>query len=315
MFARDVHGTTSGIQGHDFDFSLMYLSGLTFSTSKPPRDVFSLRDVLYDVPQITFADPASLAPASDKDNAPQYLSFLEISSVPVLDSLDNLIYSFPWIQASGTVSPGKGTLVGSSRGWRRPDETPELVEYLFGAGNTLRMPLFWQVAVVWAHSTNKVDYDFKLANLDFKARNETGEARRDVDDQGASIVGVMRTACASKTAPTSMSTTPATGSLGALTGTAGESTAGSGTGGAESPPSSTPSIASYRSAVPETWLAVSHMSDLIGESTNHINVSSATGSAVIVSRCQRGLTQRSAVQGIAILRWPFAHGVKRRIVV
>ncbi|KAK7995899.1 hypothetical protein PG991_015366 [Apiospora marii] len=250
IFARGVHGDTTGIQGRDFDFSVVYPSGLTFSTSKPPGEVISLRDVLYDVPEITFADPASLAPASDND-APQYLSFLEISFVP----------------ANGTASPSSdGRLVDSRKGWRRPDEvesgevrnaslhvwrqTPELVEYLFGAGNTVRWPLFFQVASIWSHSTSKVDYDFELANIDFKVRNETGRARCDVDDQGASIVGATKTACATTVAPTSI------GPSGVRTGTAGEPTAGSGTGSAESPGASTPSIASSRAALPATWLAV-----------------------------------------------------------
>lgn len=263
IFARGVYGGTSGIQGRDFDFSVNYPSGLTFSTSKPPDEVMSLRDVLYDVPEITFADPASLGPASG-NNAPKYLSFLEISYVPVLDSLDTAIYTFPWIQANGTASSNNGKLEDSKKGWRRPEEvesgevrnaslhvwrqTPELIEYLFGAGNTVRWPLFFQVASIWSHSTSRVEYDFKMANIDFKVRNETGKARCDVDNQGASIAGVTKTACAT-TAPTS--TTPAKGPSGTLTGTA-----GSGTGSAESPGASTPSIASSRSALPATWLAV-----------------------------------------------------------
>ncbi|KAK8065178.1 hypothetical protein PG997_011925 [Apiospora hydei] len=257
IFAQGVRATTSGIQGRDFDFSVVYPSGLSFSTSKPPGNVLSLQDVLYEVPQITFSDKAaaSASASSSEKDAPQYLSFLEISSVPLYESLGDAIYSFPWIQANGTASPANGTLIDSERGWRRPDasktetgevrnatlhvwrQTPELLEYLFGAGNTLRMPLFWQVASIWANSTSKVDYDgFKRANIDFKVRNETGEARCGVDGNGANITDVASATCESTAAPTSP--TPARGSSGALpTGVAGEPT-----GSAQSP-SSTPNDA------------------------------------------------------------------------
>ena len=83
----------------------------------------------------------------------------------MLDSLDTAVFTFPWTQTNGTVSLGNVTLVGSNRGWRRPDvvesgkvrnarlhvwrQTSELVEYLSGARNTLRMPRFLQIAGVW----------------------------------------------------------------------------------------------------------------------------------------------------------------------
>ncbi|KAK8035497.1 hypothetical protein PG993_010492 [Apiospora rasikravindrae] len=265
IFTQAIHAATSGIQGRDFGFNVVYPSGLTVSTSKPPADVLSLPDVLYDVPQITFSDKAAASASSSEKDAPQYLSFLELSYVPWSESLGDAIYTFPWIQANGTVSPANGTLLGSELGWRRPDkvetgevrnaslhvwrQTPELLEYLFGAGNTLRMPLFWQVAGVWAHSTSKVDYDFKFANIDFKVRNETGKARCNVDSHGASITGVTSTACASTAAPT-VATATSDHSV-APTGVAAEPT-----GSAESP-ASTPNAAACWYAVPSSWLATS----------------------------------------------------------
>ncbi|KAK8096887.1 hypothetical protein PG999_012831 [Apiospora kogelbergensis] len=251
IFARGVDAGPFGVlEGRDFGFSVAYESGLTFSTSKPPAHTLSLKDVLYDVPQITFADPAAAAASS-----PQYLSFLEISSVPWLDGLDDYMMSFPWIQANGTAAANNGTLVGSKSGWRRSDagetetgevlnatmhvwrQNPEMLNYLFGAGNSMRMPLFWQVAGIWANTTSRVDTNgIWRASIEFKIRNETGVARCDVDGNGAKITGVKATATCTTTAAASPTpTTPAKGGpSGVQTGASGEPTAASGTESAKS---------------------------------------------------------------------------------
>ncbi|KAK8859727.1 hypothetical protein PGQ11_010461 [Apiospora arundinis] len=270
IFARgaDAKPPFGILDGHDFDFTVTYKSGLTFSTSKPPTHEINLRDVLYTTPQLTFADPAAAAAGA---SSPEYLSFIAISRVPYYESLGDYLVNFPWIQANGTAADN-GTLVGSKSGWNRPDagetedgdvrnatihiwrQTPEMLAYLFGAKNRSRMPLFWQVAGVWGNITSQVDTStIWRASIEFKVRNETGKARCDVDANGAKIANVSKDAICTTTATASPSSTaPASGGP---TGTPGEPAAGSGEGGAKSS-ASKQIIDACRFLVLAPWLAM-----------------------------------------------------------
>ena len=118
--------------------------------------------------------------------------------------------------------------------WR---QNPEMLEYLFGAGNKSRMPLFKQVAGIWANMTSRVDTsNIWRASIEFQVRNETGVARCNVDENGAKIAGVdAKATCSTTAAASPTSTTPVNGGpSGAQTGAPGEPTAGSGTESAKS---------------------------------------------------------------------------------
>ncbi|KAI4859143.1 hypothetical protein F4820DRAFT_182588 [Hypoxylon rubiginosum] len=190
------------VSGHDFDFSVAYRSGLTFSTTSPPTEVLAATDVAMTEPLVTLADPDG----TGRDG--RYVAFAEVSYVPTYDGVDDVIYTVPWLEANltvldnGTLTPDPHTY-GASRithfntiytgevrnatvhVWR---QTPELVAFLLDdddyGGN-----LWLQLVLVWSNTTGKISYDFPRANVDFKVRNETGEYRGDVDENGASIVG------------------------------------------------------------------------------------------------------------------------------
>ncbi|KAI1762749.1 hypothetical protein GGR53DRAFT_401053 [Hypoxylon sp. FL1150] len=92
------------ISGHDFDFAVVYPSGLTFSTMQPPTDILPASDIGATEPLVTLADPDGATGRDDR-----YVAFVEISYQPAYDSVDDAIYEFPWIESNLTVGEN-GTL-------------------------------------------------------------------------------------------------------------------------------------------------------------------------------------------------------------
>ncbi|KAI6088772.1 hypothetical protein F4821DRAFT_276974 [Hypoxylon rubiginosum] len=189
---------TDYVTGHDFDFSVTYPSGLTFSTTERPTDVLSATDIGAKEPLVTLTDPDG----TGRDD--RYVAFVEISYIPTIDSINDVIYEFPWIESNltvlsnGTLTPDvydSGRITYFHTIWTNEvrnatlhvwKQTPELVDFLLDnsfAGT------FWQLALVWSNTTSKISYDFPRSNIDFKIRNGTGEDRGGIDDNGASIVG------------------------------------------------------------------------------------------------------------------------------
>ncbi|KAI1803141.1 hypothetical protein F4811DRAFT_526191 [Daldinia bambusicola] len=248
-----VNAARPPITGDDFDFTATYKSGLKIAQSKPPKDVLSAKEIVFERPTVVLADPDS----AGRDD--RYLAFLEISYVPWLDIVDDTIYSFPWIKTNLVIAEN-GTLsdeLDESKSIYRADaietsevrnatihvwkQNPELMHFL----EDDYMPVFWQLGTVWSNSTDKVDMNFPRASVDFKVHNETGEFRGDVDENGASIAGYVSTSTtASGTAfPTDVpSTTTGSGSVPAST------TAGAGER------TETPSAASTQSISSGSWL-------------------------------------------------------------
>ncbi|KAI1381203.1 hypothetical protein F4677DRAFT_119356 [Hypoxylon crocopeplum] len=222
------------LSGHDFDFSAVYTSGLKLSTSSPPTDILPVEEIALKRPVVTLSDPDS----AGRDD--RYISFLEISYLPTIDTLDDVIYAFPWIKTNQIVLEN-GTLSdelyessqiyhadaiesGEVRNatlhvWR---QTPSLMDYI----DDDVWPTLWQLAGVWSNTTSKVDYDFARANVDFKVRNDTGTFRGDVDENGATISGYvsttsMTTATSATAGPTDVpATTTGSGSVPASSTTA-----------------------------------------------------------------------------------------------
>ncbi|KAI1472084.1 uncharacterized protein F4812DRAFT_204512 [Daldinia caldariorum] len=248
-----VNAFRTPITGDDFDFTATYKSGLKITQSKPPKDVLSAKEIVFEQPAVVLTDPGSAG------RGDRYLAFLEISYVPWVDMVDDTIYSFPWIKTNLIVTEN-GTLsdeLDESESRDRTDEietseirnatihvwkqNPELMHFI----EDDFMPVFWQLATVWSNATSKIDMDFPRASVDFKVRNETGKFRGDVDENGASIVGYVSTSTAASTTavPTDVpSTTTGSGSVPAST------TAGAGE------PASTPNTASSQPISSASWV-------------------------------------------------------------
>lgn len=211
---------TDYVTGHDFDFSVTYPSGLTFSTTERPTDVLSATDIGAKEPLVTLTDPDG----TGRDD--RYVAFVEISYIPTIDSINDVIYEFPWIESNltvlsnGTLTPDvydSGRITYFHTIWTNEvrnatlhvwKQTPELVDFLLDnsfAGT------FWQLALVWSNTTSKISYDFPRSNIDFKIRNGTGEDRGGIDDNGASIVGWVSSSTSAGTSATALPTdAPAT---------------------------------------------------------------------------------------------------------
>ncbi|KAI1382817.1 uncharacterized protein F4822DRAFT_97733 [Hypoxylon trugodes] len=237
------------IQGHDFDFTATYASGLKLSTSEPPKDILKPDEIALKIPEVALSEQGN---TDDR-----YISFLEISRIPEYDSINDVIYAFPWIKTN-LIAKENGTLSGelyeshtidhlyaieggevrnaTMHVWR---QTPALMDFL----DDKDWPILWQLARVWSNATSKVDYNFERANVNFKIQNATGDYRGDIDGNGASISGytetATRTASATGTPTNVPSTTTGAGSAPAST-----------TGNAG--PTEIPSAASTR--VPISWL-------------------------------------------------------------
>lgn len=202
IFARGAYATIAGIQGRDFDFSVWYPSGgPSFSTSKPPGEVLSLRDILCNVPQITLTDPASLAPTSDK-RAPNTAPSIQLST-PVLGSRPMVLYRRPTVAScSAPIRAGGGPTRWSRA---RSQREPTRLALDPGAG---RLPLRRRRHAAHdpvlagcgrlAPQYKQGELRHRARQVDFKVRNKTGKAWCNAEVQGASIVGVTSTSCVAR---------------------------------------------------------------------------------------------------------------------
>lgn len=214
------------LSGHDFDFTAEFKGAqdgthkeppksgdiLKFSTSKRPApdDIIQASPLLYDMAAITLLDP------DDEARKARYIAFFEVAYIPTIDTLDNVIYSYPWIESNLTVQDS-GALATSNDSdsahaaspeidgsevrnatiqvWRQNDD---LLKYIDSVEHgRVPMPLLFAIAEIFSNTTSKVSYDFKRASIDFKIQNKTGEARCDINSNGAPIPSVSRgaTAC------------------------------------------------------------------------------------------------------------------------
>ncbi|KAJ6788788.1 hypothetical protein PWT90_07603 [Aphanocladium album] len=217
------------LSGRDFDFTAEFKSDtegknkpapksddvVTFSTTKPPApgDVVQAYPSMYDPAAITLLKP------DDEARKAHYVTFFQVSHIPSADSLDNVIYWFPWIetnltvQDSGLLARSRDTVSVRALGpeiqgsevrnatlqvWR---QTQDLLGYIDSiVHGPVVMPYTFAIAQVFTKTTDKCSYDFKRASVDFKIQNKTGVARCDVNSNGAPIPSVSRgaTACLSK---------------------------------------------------------------------------------------------------------------------
>ncbi|KAI1780314.1 hypothetical protein F4818DRAFT_395331 [Hypoxylon cercidicola] len=190
----------------------------------------------------------------------RYVAFVEVSRIPELDTIDDVIYSFPWIESNLTVTEN-GTLTPDLHSYGYSQiihfnsiptnevrnatvhvwkQTPELVAFLLDQD---RHAILLQLALVWSNTTERISYDFPRANVDFKIRNETGEYRGDVDGNGASIVGYVSSSTLAGTSATAIATdAPST--------TTGSASVPASTTTATASPTSTPNAAPSTTAFP-----------------------------------------------------------------
>lgn len=185
--------TTTPISGHDFDFDVLYPSGLSFSTSNPPTEPLSLDEIQNNatLPQMTLRDFGN---ASER-----YLSFALVTYIRPNRNNASLIIRTPylaWIRANQTISED-GTLGGGGSDenngqslsvlselgefknatlhvWQ---QTQNVTDYLFK--NNVAQALDTALGDLWSNSTwfgdppPYVGYDFPRANIDFDVRNVT----------------------------------------------------------------------------------------------------------------------------------------------
>ncbi|KAI1329653.1 hypothetical protein F5Y16DRAFT_365859 [Xylariaceae sp. FL0255] len=251
----------SGITGHDFSFSVSYITyldnnGPKFSTSDPPKDPITAEDALLEQPILILAKP---------DSSAKYISFLQITEVPSGASnttpTENL---FPWIKANQSAAPD-GSL---SADLMYPDstklltnelhtatlqvweQTDAVLEYLqshssSSGSNTVESAMGRLFTNDTSNGVELPSLDFSRASISIQIRNATGLCRNDVNSAGqpVSVATAVTSACGAAkttTAVTSTTIAPTTTTASAASG----SGSGSGGGSSTSPtatPSATPS--------------------------------------------------------------------------
>ncbi|EGX92988.1 hypothetical protein CCM_04360 [Cordyceps militaris CM01] len=232
------------LSGRDFNFSAVFsgaqvgaaaaANAITLSTQKRPAagDIVPASALLYLPAAVTL-----LPPGGDTAAAARYVAFFEISYVPPTNSLDDVLYAFPWIRTNLTVQgSGSGALAatpdtdthmalspavesGEVRNatlqvWRQDADLERYVAAVAAA--RVPSPLVYALLQVLTNTTDQVSYDFARASIDFQIQNKTGTPRCDVDANGAPIPGVARgaTVC---TAVATSSTSGKAGGSGART--------------------------------------------------------------------------------------------------
>lgn len=241
------------LSGFDFDFSADFkgsqdgpktsksVDTVKFSTQKRPTpgDVIQANPILYTPAVITLLKP------DDEARKARYIAFFEISYIPTTDTLDDVIYSYPWIRSNLTVhdsgelattpdtdsrnaaSPaieGGEVRNATIQVWRQDDDLQRYIDAV--KNGRIPMPLMFALSQVFTNTTDQVSYGFRRASIDFKIQNKTGVARCDVNSNGAPIPSVSRGATTCAATATS-------------TGKAGGSGAGAGGASATASPSPT----------------------------------------------------------------------------
>lgn len=195
ILVSGVNAYFSPIHGHDFDFDVVYPSGLSFSTTNPPSEPLALNEIQNNasLPQVTLRN---LMNSSSSEQA-LYLSFVVVTYVEPSQSYPSLELRTPifaWIRANQTISED-GTLGGggsdenngksdlhnvglfknaSLHVWQ---QTQNVTDYLFK--NNIAGTLWWELGDILINSTLEgtspphVGYDFQRANIDFDLRNDT----------------------------------------------------------------------------------------------------------------------------------------------
>ncbi|KAI0555237.1 hypothetical protein F4679DRAFT_522824 [Xylaria curta] len=212
------------LTGNDIQFSVQtYLSrkngsdpfervsqGPEFSTSEPPTNMLSLKDLLSQNPEIT------LTSANATAHAAYYISFLAITRVlSGASGAYSYEHMIPWLKTNQSVaddgslkihyayfddgtSPTNEPLNATIHVWQ---QTQDVFNYLtegFSPESSL--------TTLWLNNSrrNLPSLDFPRANINFKVGNETGLCRNSVDDQGnpISVTTVVTSACTPTMSPT-----------------------------------------------------------------------------------------------------------------
>ncbi|ETS79803.1 hypothetical protein PFICI_07332 [Pestalotiopsis fici W106-1] len=184
------------VSGHDFDFDVVYPSGLSFSTSNPPTEPLPLNEIQNNatLPQITLRNVES----ASSNELTRYISFAVVTYVrPRLDnsSVNLRTPYFAWVRANQTVSEngllgGGGSDANNGQSDQRDmgdfknaslhvwQQTDNVTDYLFK--NNVAGTLWWELGDIWANATridgkppSLVGYDFLRATVDFNLRNDT----------------------------------------------------------------------------------------------------------------------------------------------
>ncbi|TQV97834.1 hypothetical protein V2A60_006444 [Cordyceps javanica] len=208
---------------------------ISFSTQKRPEagSVVQADPALYTPAVITMLRPGDSPPPA------RYTAFFEISYIPTADTLDDVVYSYPWIMSNLTVDGGSGELAPTADTRRYSAvspaitggevrnatiqvwlQDPSLDRYISSVQRAgVPLPLNFAISQVFSDTTGDVSYDFPRASIDFKIQNKTAPARCDVNGNGAPIPGVSRGA----TDCLATATAATAGGTGGPSGTAGSS--------------------------------------------------------------------------------------------
>jgi hypothetical protein len=195
------HSLDSQLTGDDFEFEATYPSGLKLSTS----DDDAKRGVLpYE--EVTRLTPDIVVKGLDEEaRKKKYIAFVIMSSIPSIDMMDDVIWGCPWtgvnltIDANGTLDWGDEYSGGRSQDvdyaevrngtmhlWEHTADVDEVLNEKLSDG--YGMPNWYHILRIWGNYTDVEP--FKVANIDFKFRNEKGAKRCDVSETGAPIEGV-----------------------------------------------------------------------------------------------------------------------------
>ncbi|OAA70647.1 hypothetical protein ISF_02621 [Cordyceps fumosorosea ARSEF 2679] len=220
-FTADFHSSSSSSSASPSSSSKKpTATPVTLSTLKPPADIVPANPVFYTPAVVT------LVKLDDAARAARYIAFFEVSYIPAADTLDDVVYTYPWIRTNLSVQDAAGTLGGTAdtdsqlavapaidtgevrnatlQVWRQDDD---LLRYIAAIERTrVPAPLSYAISQVFSNTTTNVSYDFRRASIDFKVQNKTGTRRCDVNAEGAPVPGVPRGASACTATATAAAT-------------------------------------------------------------------------------------------------------------
>lgn len=211
------------VSGHDFDFDVVYPSGLSFSTSNPPTEPLSLTELQNNasLPQITLRNPRN---ASSNEEV-HYVSFVVLNYIRTQQRGNTLfeenVGDICWLRANQTLSEN-GTLGGGGSNcnngkspynvftdlgdfknaslhvWQQTEDVTNFL-FLFGRRSMWELPLI--LGQIWANGTDYFDgtqyyllgYDFPRATVDFNVRNDTNTTTARDEDTSDGSTGIRPT--------------------------------------------------------------------------------------------------------------------------